>query len=78
MMPMKHQKIISAAGALIGLAIGVSLIAHPSAAQHGSIGPKFSTRCYTVEASCRLRIPRRVGMPCRCRLEGVRVPGRIR
>ena len=78
MMPMKHQKTLLAAGALIGLAIGASLIARPSAAQHGSIGPKFSTRCYTADASCRLRIPRRVGMPCRCRLEGVRVPGRIR
>jgi len=79
MMPMKYQRILSAAGALTGLAMGVSLIAHPSAAQQGSIGPRFSTRCYTAEASsCRLRIPRRVGMPCRCRVEGVRVPGRIR
>jgi hypothetical protein len=78
MMPMRYQKILSAAGALTGLAMGVSLTAYSSAAQQGSIGPNFSTRCYTAEASCRLRIPRRVGMPCRCRLEGVRVPGRIR
>ena len=75
--------------ALAGLALGLTLVAHPSeAAQQrpfggpapvkGTVGPEFSRRCHTPELSCQLRIPHPVGMRCHCRLEGERISGRIR